>query len=77
MPIFEYRCHDCKTTFEKLIFPSEKEEGIACPKCGSKQLERLLSNFGFRMASGSTMSAGAEANCGSSCASKKCSSCKH
>lgn len=74
MPIYEYRCQDCDATFEKLIFSAKEEP--SCPKCGSKQVKRLLSNFGFRMASGSTMSAGAEANCGS-CSSGKCSSCKH
>jgi len=70
MPIYEYRCQGCDETFEKLFFPSEREDAI-CPKCGSKQVKRIISNFGFRMASGSTMSAGAEANCGG-CSSKCC-----
>ena len=75
MPIFEYRCQDCHATFEQLFLSTEKELPM-CAKCGSKNVKRLLSNFGFRMVTGSTMSAGAEANCGG-CSAKNCSSCHH
>ena len=45
MPIYEYRCHDCRRrvsvwwrTF------SEAETGIAhCPRCGGENLTRLIS----------------------------------
>ncbi|HUV14264.1 MAG TPA: zinc ribbon domain-containing protein [Acidobacteriota bacterium] len=43
MPIFEYRCKECATEFEKIIFRSS--ESIECPNCGSAQSEKLLSSF--------------------------------
>ncbi|MGD2103923.1 MAG: zinc ribbon domain-containing protein [Anaerolineae bacterium] len=40
MPIYEYRCHDCGTSFEELV---RGRETVACPECGGKSLKRLLS----------------------------------
>jgi putative FmdB family regulatory protein len=43
MPIFEYRCDDCGTKFEKLVRRSTDE--IACPSCGESHLKQELSTF--------------------------------
>lgn len=43
MPIFEYRCRDCGTKFEKIVSSSAVE--IACKNCESKQVDQLLSVF--------------------------------
>ena len=43
MPIFEYLCKDCSKVFERLVMSSNEE--IACPSCGSKDLERQFSTF--------------------------------
>ena len=43
MPIFEYRCDDCGTKFEKLVRRSSDE--IACPSCGENHLKQELSTF--------------------------------
>ena len=51
MPIYEYQCEACDTTFEKLIFGSD-EDGIDCPKCGSGEVKRLLSASTFMGGSG-------------------------
>lgn len=40
MPIYDYRCSDCKATFEMLVRSSTVP---ACPACGSRQLEKLAS----------------------------------
>ena len=40
MPIFEYHCNGCEHEFELLVL---KGTALACPKCGSQELERLLS----------------------------------
>ena len=45
MPIFEYRCEDCGTKFEKLVRSSEE---IACPSCGETHLKQELSTFATR-----------------------------
>jgi putative FmdB family regulatory protein len=44
MPIYEYRCDDCGTKFEKLVRRSDSE-GIKCPSCGEKHLTQQLSSF--------------------------------
>jgi putative FmdB family regulatory protein len=44
MPIYEYKCQDCGTKFEKLVRRSEGSE-LVCPSCGQKHLEQELSTF--------------------------------
>lgn len=45
MPIYEYICKSCQTKFERLIKSMTSANGIACPKCGSKQTARAMSVF--------------------------------
>ena len=40
MPLYEYECHECQHTFEKLVLNSQPVE---CPSCHSDRLQRLLS----------------------------------
>jgi len=40
MPIYEYTCKACEHQFETLV---RKGETPACAKCGSPDLERLIS----------------------------------
>ena len=44
MPIYEYKCQDCGTKFEKLVRRSEGPE-LECPSCGQKHLEQEFSTF--------------------------------
>ena len=44
MPIFEYRCDDCGTKFEKLVRNSDAA-GPVCPSCGEAHLKQELSTF--------------------------------
>ena len=44
MPIFEYRCDDCGTKFEKLVRRLGGEE-ILCPSCGESKLTMQFSTF--------------------------------
>ena len=46
MPIYEYRCQRCNTTFEKLVFKGE-ETRVKCPDCGNKEVKKLLSATSF------------------------------
>jgi putative FmdB family regulatory protein len=48
MPIFEYACDDCGTSFEKLVRRSGETEGVACPSCGKDHLTRQYSTFSAR-----------------------------
>jgi putative FmdB family regulatory protein len=45
MPIYEYRCEDCGTKFEKLIRRDSDVESLVCPKCGERRLAQELSTF--------------------------------
>ena len=40
MPIFEYSCKQCQAEFELLVRAGTE---LACPKCGSAELDRKLS----------------------------------
>ncbi|MFB3788158.1 MAG: zinc ribbon domain-containing protein [bacterium] len=48
MPLFEYACVQCGYLFEELVF--SKDIKIACPQCGSPQVEKQLSTFGVAQA---------------------------
>jgi putative FmdB family regulatory protein len=41
MPLFEYRCRDCGNMVEKIVLG--REEDLDCPKCGSKNMDKLIS----------------------------------
>jgi putative FmdB family regulatory protein len=46
MPIYEYHCADCGTTFEALVRGSKgvmHARDQTCPECGGASLEKLLS----------------------------------
>ena len=45
MPIYEYRCEDCGTKFEKLVRRQGDVPGLECPSCGQKHLRQELSTF--------------------------------
>ncbi|MCL6610292.1 MAG: zinc ribbon domain-containing protein [Peptococcaceae bacterium] len=43
MPIFEYKCAGCGKVFEALVLSGRGEENVGCPKCGGKDLKKLIS----------------------------------
>ena len=42
MPIFEYKCTNCRSTFELLV---RSDTRIACPSCESEKVVKKLSLF--------------------------------
>lgn len=42
MPIYEYRCNDCKHSFEAIVNGKQKAH---CPKCLGEHLEKQFSTF--------------------------------
>ena len=68
MPIYEFRCTDCGQVAEVLVRTSLEKETPACPECGSRQLERLISapNIPKETASGSLRCGRDTTCCGSS-----------
>lgn len=45
MPIFEYQCEVCETTFERLLLRPQAEQRMTCPQCGSQRTEKMFSTF--------------------------------
>jgi len=46
VPIYEFECQACGSRFEELVgrHVGRAAADVVCPKCGSKQIERLLSS---------------------------------
>jgi len=55
MALYEYKCNDCGEVSEILVFSSDDKP--ECKKCGSSDLEKLLSNFAVAMAPGKSNAA--------------------
>jgi len=45
MPIYEYRCQDCKKRSALLVLSIHNAPPAACRHCGSTKVERLFSRF--------------------------------
>ena len=44
MPLYEYNCRACHTSFEALLLPG-RETTLSCPSCSSVDVERQVSLF--------------------------------
>ncbi len=72
MPIYEYVCRTNEHRFE--IFHRDQESlKLCCPQCGSEEIERLFSVFGF--SSGGIFVSSSEGEGCRSCSTKNCSTC--
>lgn len=45
MPIYEYTCNACNEIFALLKWANADDEDTACPKCGSKDVRKMISSF--------------------------------
>ncbi|MFN8058183.1 MAG: zinc ribbon domain-containing protein [Vicinamibacterales bacterium] len=45
MPIFEYRCDDCRKKTTAIVLVRSREDAVRCQHCGSARLNRLWSRF--------------------------------
>ena len=53
MPIYEFKCVKCQEYIELLVMGShDKDVEMKCNKCGSEDLERILSSSNINMAPG-------------------------
>lgn len=75
MPIYEYDCVKCGTSFEELVASSEDSSKVACPGCRSRRVKRRFSLFGFRSKGESGETRTSSSSCGS-CSAASCASCK-
>jgi putative FmdB family regulatory protein len=51
MPIYEYRCRACDHPFEQWQRMSDPPVRV-CPRCGKRQVEKLLSASAFQLKGG-------------------------
>lgn len=66
MPIYEYRCDQCRNLFEVLVSSANTAEPTSCPKCGSNMVKKTISTASFRINSGSqAIPSGALSGCSS------------
>ena len=65
MPLFEYKCEKCENNFETLVLSLDEE--ISCPGCGSKNIEKLFSSFGFKSKNSIPISTSPTSSVGSGC----------
>lgn len=74
MPIYDYKCSDCGSTYDVFHKVREVPEDVVCPSCGSKGHTRLISAPSVHRGSGKTKSYPADPPCadgtccGGSCA---------
>ncbi len=48
MPIFEFKCLECEEFFEVIVMGSDEKE-VDCPKCKSKEFQRVVSTINYAM----------------------------
>ena len=71
MPLYEYRCSECKIRFDALRAMSDADAPIGCPRCGSENTHRAISLFSAIGSAGVI----AGASCGSCTPSASCATC--
>jgi putative FmdB family regulatory protein len=60
MPIYEFRCGDCETSFETLV-RAGRDDDAECPRCHGSRLTRQMSVFASHNGSSGSMAAAAAA----------------
>ncbi|MDL2285983.1 zinc ribbon domain-containing protein [Desulfococcaceae bacterium OttesenSCG-928-F15] len=73
MPIYEFRCLECKDLFEVLLVKTNDEEEIKCPHCEAQHFERVMSATSFAMAPSSGSKAASVSKQERTCSSGSCS----
>ncbi|MCL6518502.1 MAG: zinc ribbon domain-containing protein [Armatimonadetes bacterium] len=73
MPIYEFKCQNCGTRFEKLCNINSAASGINCPNCGASEVRRLISAFYSHGSSSPSSSGSSSCAC---CQKSSCAGCK-
>ncbi len=77
MPIYEYRCENCRRDFEYLVIGGGEPD--ACPHCRDTRVNRIMSTCGFlsKSSGGETTRSSAGASSCGSCSAASCAGCGH
>ena len=57
MPLYEYQCNKCRREFQHLLLKRDEEKELACPKCGGRDLKRLISRVAYHVSEGDRLGA--------------------
>ncbi len=68
MPIYEYRCSDCRETFEVLSSYRDRTARRPCPHCSGESVQPLFSRVAMLSGESDGISEGAGCGCGGHCA---------
>jgi putative FmdB family regulatory protein len=49
MPMYEFDCAECGTTFEELVASERAVDAVACPRCGAARPKKRMSTFAGRV----------------------------
>ena len=63
MPVFEYNCTDCGSTYEILHRGAEREDLVVCPSCDSRNARKRFSVFAASTATSNSTPACADGGC--------------
>jgi putative FmdB family regulatory protein len=74
MPIYEFFCSDCETTFEVLRPKPKADDPAPCKSCNGTHTTRMLSVFAAH--SNGRAVAGSGGGCGGCSPSGNCASCR-
>jgi putative FmdB family regulatory protein len=59
MPIYEFKCLKCNDIFELLLMTNDQKLEPSCPKCHSREIERVLSAASYNIGNRTGQSNGA------------------
>lgn len=65
MPLYEYRCNQCNTSFEKIVSFSQADRLPICPTCQSQNTQKKLSRIAVLGSSTGSSSGSSSSSCGS------------
>jgi len=60
MPIFEFKCSKCEEFFEVIVMGSDEDTSVGCPKCKSKEFQRVVSTINYAMGNSSSSGKGVQ-----------------
>jgi putative FmdB family regulatory protein len=59
MPIYEFKCNTCAAEFEAIVASFSKVNEVTCGKCGSVDINRILSTVNSKVKRGGSFPAAA------------------
>ncbi len=73
MPIYEFQCADCGEKKEILFRSNDEKVEMKCDKCGSVNLQRVLSSTNFSVSGGAGAGAARASSSSHKCSGGSCS----